>query len=403
MSLSKKRKVDTECRVFNKKWNNDYFFIEQNNVALCVICKEKVAVLKEYNIGRHYKSKHASTYNDLSGKLRSDKFEILKQNLLAQQSIFIKRSCQNESLVKASFQVARTLAIAGKPFTDGQIVKECILKTVEEICPDKINLFTGISLSANTIARRTTDLGNDIIRQLKDISKSFKYFSIALDESTDASDSAQVLLFVRGVNESFEITEELAAVHSMKDSCTGNEIFLKVKESIFTLGLEFSILKGVTTDGGRNMCGAHTGLVGNICKAVFETGAAAPMAIYCIIHQQALCGKNAPISEVMNIVVQNVNYIRKSALSHRQFKNFLAEIESEYLDIPYHCEVRWLSRGHVLKKFFYLRSEIDTFMTEKNRVITELTDLTWLWKLAFLVDITQLLNELNLKLQGANS
>lgn len=119
MSLSKKRKVDTECRVFNKKWNNDYFFIEQNNVALCVICKEKVAVLKEYNIGRHYKSKHASTYNDLSGKLRSDKFEILKQNLLAQQSIFTKRSCQNESLVKASFQVARTLAIAGKPFTDG--------------------------------------------------------------------------------------------------------------------------------------------------------------------------------------------------------------------------------------------------------------------------------------------
>ncbi|KAF0721726.1 Uncharacterized protein FWK35_00034444 [Aphis craccivora] len=53
--------------------------------------------LKEYNIGRHYKSKHASTYNDLSGKLRSDKFEILKQNLLAQQSIFTKRSCQNES------------------------------------------------------------------------------------------------------------------------------------------------------------------------------------------------------------------------------------------------------------------------------------------------------------------
>jgi len=46
ISLSKKRKVGTECRVFNKKWNNDYFFIEQNNVALCVICKEKVDVMK---------------------------------------------------------------------------------------------------------------------------------------------------------------------------------------------------------------------------------------------------------------------------------------------------------------------------------------------------------------------
>jgi hypothetical protein len=99
--------------------------------------------------------------------------------------------------------------MAGKPFTDGQIVKECILKTVEEICPDKINLFTGISLSANTIAQRTTDLGNDIIRQLKDIAKSFKYFSIALDESTDNSDSAQELLFVRGVNESFEKNQRI--------------------------------------------------------------------------------------------------------------------------------------------------------------------------------------------------
>ena len=67
------------------------------------------------------------------------------------------------------------------------------------------------------------------------------------------------------------------------------------------------------------------------------------------------------------------------------------------------CEVRWLSRSYVLKRFFYLRSEIDIFMTEKNRVVTELADLSLLWKLAFLVDITQLLSELNLKLQEANS
>lgn len=122
----------------------------------------------------------------------------------------------------------------------------------------------------------------------------------------------------------------------------------------------------------------HTGLVGNVCKAVLETGTAAPMAIHCIIHQQALCGKNAPISEVMNIVVQNINYIRKSALSHRQFKNFPAEIEDGYPDIPYHCEVRWLSQGYVLKRYFYLRSEIDIFMTEKNRFVTGLADFSWL-------------------------
>jgi hypothetical protein len=120
----------------------------------------------------------------------------------------------------------------------------------------------------------------------------------------------------------------------------GDKIFLKVKETIFAMGFGFKILKVVTTDGERNMSGTHKDFVGNVCKAVLETGVAKPMAIHCINHQQNLCGKNAPISEVMNVVVPNVNYIKKSALSHRQFKNFLADIESEYSDISYNCEIR---------------------------------------------------------------
>ena len=37
-----KRKIDSECRVFNLQWTNYY--------AVCLICQEAVAVLKEYNI-----------------------------------------------------------------------------------------------------------------------------------------------------------------------------------------------------------------------------------------------------------------------------------------------------------------------------------------------------------------
>jgi len=67
------------------------------------------------------------------------------------------------------WKVARTLGIAKTTLTDGEIVKECILKTVEEICPDKMNLFKGVSSSA---CRRTADLENDIVRQLKETAKS---------------------------------------------------------------------------------------------------------------------------------------------------------------------------------------------------------------------------------------
>lgn len=54
-----------------------------------------------------------------------------------------------------------------------------------------------------------------------------------------------MLLFIRGVNSEFQITEELAGVHSMETTVTGVEIFSKVKETILSLGLDFKKLKGV--------------------------------------------------------------------------------------------------------------------------------------------------------------
>lgn len=50
------------------------------------------------------------------------------------------------------------------------------------------------------------------------------FFCIALDDSTDTSDAAQVLSFIRGVNSEFHFAEELAGGHSMATTVTGVEI-----------------------------------------------------------------------------------------------------------------------------------------------------------------------------------
>lgn len=140
--------------------------------------------------------------------------------------------------------------------------------SVKVICPEKFSLFNAISLSANTVARRTEDLGKNFVRQLKGACKDFEWFSIAMDELTDVTDSAQVLLFIGGVNSVFNITQELADVHSMENNVTGDEIFAKVNETVSSLGLDFKHFKGVTTDGGKNMSSTKTGVVGNICNSV---------------------------------------------------------------------------------------------------------------------------------------
>ncbi|CAM4695462.1 unnamed protein product [Leuciscus chuanchicus] len=119
-----------------------------------------------------------------------------------------------------------------------------------------------------------------------------------------------------------------------------------------------------------------------------------------IIHQEALCAKTVQLGDVMNTVVKTVTIIRARGLYDREFQAFLSDVDAEYGDVLYHSEVRWLSHGYVLQRFYSLRSEIDQFMKEKGRPLHELSDPLWLADLAFLVDLTHHLNTLNKNLQG---
>lgn len=398
--LDKKRKVDFEYRAFKAEWSLKYFVIELNDKVTCLLCNDTIAVRKEYNIRRHYETKHATQYLKLSENERSLKLESLKRNLSLQQNFFVKIKNDNEAVTKTSLRIAHLLAQKGKPFTDSELIKSCLLVAAEEICPEKIDLFQSVSLSARTTVRRIEDIGEQIKTKLKEKAKNFKWFSLALDESTDINDTAQLLLFIRGVNTEFEVTEELASMNSLHGTTRGEDIFKEVEKTLAQYNLKWNQLKCVTTDGGKNMCGTGKGLVGQIFKACEEAKYNKPLVIHCIIHQQVLCAKNLNLSCVIEVVLTVVNFIRSRGLNHRQFREFLLEIEAEYPDLPYHTEIRWLSKGKVLSRFFELRNVIEIFLNEKNYVQPLLSNHEWLWKLAFSTDIVGYLNEFNLKLQG---
>ena len=102
----------------------------------------------------------------------------------------------------------------------------------------------------------------------------------------------------------------------------------------------------------------------------------------------------------MLVVVSIVNYIRTRKLKHRLFKLFLKEADSEYGNVVYHTDVRWLSRANVLKGFIALKPEISKFLETEPKEFSELNDSSWNEDLFFLGDITSHLNDLNIKLQG---
>ena len=101
----------------------------------------------------------------------------------------------------------------------------------------------------------------------------------------------------------------------------------------------------------------------------------------------------------MKPVIKAINYIRSRALCHRQFQQFLLDNQAEYGDVVYHNDVRWISRGSALQRFYSLRKEIRQFLEKKGQLSVPV----WLVDFGFLVDVTRHLNALNTSLQGENA
>ena len=247
--------------------------------------------MKEFNMRRHFQSKHQEKYAQLEGEVRAESFSKLQNQITSQRTLFSKLMNENESLTKASYRVAYVLAKSGNPLTDGEVVKECLLEVSEELCPEKSNQFKNVALGANTIARRVANMGENIVTQIAKIASKFRYFSIAMDESQDICSTSQLLVFIRGVDEDMNITQELASLHSMHGTVTREDIFNELQKTFADYNLDWTNLSCLTVDGGKNMKGIKKGLVGQVKQMCNEKNISYPIFLHCIIHRK-LCVLN---------------------------------------------------------------------------------------------------------------
>lgn len=122
--ITKKRKIESENRAYQNRWESDYLITNNNEKLQCLVCMQVVSVPKEYNVKRHYLSLHGEKYKKYTGESRNVLISEFKKKLKQQTGMFSKISQGQSAALYASYAVSLQLAKAKKPFTDGSLIKK---------------------------------------------------------------------------------------------------------------------------------------------------------------------------------------------------------------------------------------------------------------------------------------
>ena len=365
----------------------------------CVLCNNVLASssLKPCKLKRHLETNHSSLQHKGVDFFKCHG-ENLKKSRLDDTGMFFKEIAAG---LKASYEVSREIAIAKKPHTIGeQLILPCCKIIMSNLLENsELEKLKQVSLSDNSVSRRIADMSNNILLQV--VSKmhnlNFKFFSIQLDETTDVANLSQLCVYVRYVHEK----------HSEDKFCSANLLTQLQKQKIYltkltvffrTHDLRWEHAIGVCTDGAPAMLGCRSGF-----QTLVKEKSPNVIGTHCILHRQALMVKTMPdkLSCVLTTVIKAVNFIKANALNSRLFQELRKESDSAFQNLLLYTHVRWLSKGKVLKRVFLLRKEIQEFLRErKPELHNNFSDNSFLILLAFLVDIFESVNRVNLGLQG---
>ncbi|KFD60731.1 hypothetical protein M514_27087 [Trichuris suis] len=220
-------------------------------------------------------------------------------------------------------------------------------------------------------------------------------FSLQLDELSLHGNEALLLAYVRFIKDENFAQEFLFARELVTDS-KGKSIFQVVEGYFREKEVPLANVISVATDGAPLIVGCQRGFISYLKKVVPNV-----LAIRCVIHRQHLVAKclSEPLHRSLQLVITAVNRIKSRPLSDRLFRQLCEENGEDFHRLLFHTEVRWLSKGTCLSRFYNLyASVLEFFEKEDASLCANLKKFEG--DIAYMADLYTKFNEMNLQLQG---
>ena len=152
---------------------------------------------------------------------------------------FLKQSLtKKQRLELFSYKADYIVARGKQPYVEGEIVIKPVLESFVEIFEGEVfqktvrDAITGVALSNNTITRRIESMGKDFRQQIYEDFCSTPYTALAIDESTNITSEAQLLMYGKFAC-GCRIAVELLCCLTLHSTTTGHDIFSAV-DTFFT-------------------------------------------------------------------------------------------------------------------------------------------------------------------------
>ena len=458
----------TNGRAFNKQWYDKYSWLEYSvdkDAVFCFVCRLFASTLNSSQSSTVFT---ISGFKDWSKALASNRgfqqhsmskdhhaaaaayegYKKTKSVLCQLSDDADKRETQkaiqivkNRTVVGRIFGVVRLLAKLGLPFRghreDEQSTNtglfleliQFIATSGDVILNDHLQIMPANAtyLSADIQNQMIDVIGDGIQEVVVSDIKGAGYYSILMDETTDASHREQVSIMARFVdtqtdNKDNVVRERLIAV-VQANATTGEALTQLLLDTLNKVGLNIDLIVGQGYDGGSNMRGSSKGVQARIKELN-------PRAMYthCFAHSlnralvNAVSSKeHASARNFFGIVELTYTFTEGSAMRHQHFiscqEGYIAADGGK--NAPLHLkglsETRWNCRAESLNRLAkpqVYRAVIDTIEhiadTTSDGTVrgvssglkTSLMDYSFIAQLFTMQPVLSIINETSILLQS---